>query len=205
MKILQSSLFQAICAIIVGALLIKYPDDTMTWLTICIGILFLLPGVFSLVTYINARRNASPEQVLDAEGNVISGGTPTFPIVGLGSIVLGLFLSLAPGLFVKSLMYVLGAILVLGAIYQFMVLFNMRKMGPVKWGYYVLPALIFLTGLFAILKPTAVASAPLAIMGVCCIAYGVSEMINMYKNYKLNKAKSNTEEKADDNTSETQA
>ena len=34
MKILQSSFFRAICAIAVGILLIKYPDNTVTWITV---------------------------------------------------------------------------------------------------------------------------------------------------------------------------
>ena len=41
MKILQSSVFRAICAIAVGIMLIKYPDNTVTWITIAIGVLFL--------------------------------------------------------------------------------------------------------------------------------------------------------------------
>ena len=49
MKILQSSVFRAICAIAIGILLIKYPDNTVTWITIAIGILFLLSGIISLV------------------------------------------------------------------------------------------------------------------------------------------------------------
>ena len=89
---------------------VKYPTDTMTGITICIGVLFLLPGVFSLITYWSSKRNECPEQVLDSEGNVISGGKPIFPIVGLGSVILGLFLALMPATFVSILMYVLRAI-----------------------------------------------------------------------------------------------
>ena len=41
MKVLQSSLFRALCAIIVGVLLIKYREDTVTWITIAMGVLLL--------------------------------------------------------------------------------------------------------------------------------------------------------------------
>lgn len=44
MKLLQSSVFRAICAIAVGIMLIKYPDNTVTWITIAIGVLFLFIG-----------------------------------------------------------------------------------------------------------------------------------------------------------------
>ena len=49
MKIFQSSIFRAVCAIVVGALLIKYPDEGVTWLTVAIGILFLLSGIIALI------------------------------------------------------------------------------------------------------------------------------------------------------------
>ena len=44
MKVIQSSLFRALCAIIVGALLIQYREQTVTWITIAIGVLFFLSG-----------------------------------------------------------------------------------------------------------------------------------------------------------------
>ncbi len=187
MKVLQSSIFRAICSIIVGILLIKYPTDTMTGITICIGVLFLLPGVFSLITYWSSKRNECPEQVLDSEGNVISGGKPIFPIVGLGSVILGLFLALMPATFVSILMYVLGAILVLGAINQFIVLINVKKIGKVSWGFYVLPSLILLTGLFVLLYPMESASIPLIIIGYCCLIFGITECINAFNGYRLRK------------------
>ena len=80
MKILQSSLFRAICAIAIGCLLIKYPDNTVTWMTVAIGVLFLLSGLISLIVYVNARKNVSEFKIIDAEGRVIAGEKPTFPI-----------------------------------------------------------------------------------------------------------------------------
>ena len=122
MKILRSSLLRAVCAIIVGVLLIQYPGGTVTWITVAIGVLFLLSGVISCATYLNAARNASTYKITDAEGRVISGGKPPLPIVGVGSVVFGALLAIKPDMFVAGLMYVLGAILILGALNQFMAL-----------------------------------------------------------------------------------
>ena len=99
MKILQSSVFRAICAIAIGILLIKFPDNTVTWMTVAIGILFLLSGVISLVVYVHAKKNVSEYKITDAEGRVVAGEKPTFPIVGVGSIILGLLLALTPNIF----------------------------------------------------------------------------------------------------------
>jgi uncharacterized membrane protein HdeD (DUF308 family) len=150
MKILQSSVFRAICAIAVGIMLIKYPDNTVTWITIAIGVLFLLSGIISMVTYYHALKNVSEYTITDAEGNVVSGQKPTFPIVGVGSAILGLILALTPNVFVKALMYIIGAVLILGAINQFMNLLNARKYGKIGFGYWIFPSVILLIGLFVI-------------------------------------------------------
>ena len=68
MKILQSSVFRAISSIAIGILLIKYHDNTVTWITVSIGILFLLSGLISLIVYVNARKNVSEYKIIDAEG-----------------------------------------------------------------------------------------------------------------------------------------
>jgi uncharacterized membrane protein HdeD (DUF308 family) len=181
MKILQSSVFRAICAIAVGIMLIKYPDNTVTWITIAIGVLFLLSGIISMVAYYHALKNASEYTITDAEGNVVSGQKPTFPIVGVGSAILGLILALTPNVFVKALMYIIGAVLILGAINQFMNLLNARKYGKIGFGYWIFPSIILLVGLFVIIKPLAPAAMAMLVLGWCSLLYGVTELINALK------------------------
>ena len=185
MKILRSSIFRAICAIIAGVLLIKYPDKTVTGLTICIGILFLLSGVFSVVTYIIARNQK--KKVYDVSSQIMTEDTPTFPIVGLGSIILGLVLALMPDVFVTYLMYVLGTVMVLGAINQYMTLISLKKIGFVEWGFYVVPSLILLTGLFVILYPMVSVAMPMVVMGCCFVVYGIMELVNAFKYHSVHK------------------
>ena len=73
MKVLRSAIFRALCAIIVGVLLIQYREQTVTWITIAIGVLFFLSGIISLATYYGAKRHfdgLNNITVTDAEGNV---------------------------------------------------------------------------------------------------------------------------------------
>ena len=181
MKIFQSSIFRAISAIDIGILLIKYPDNTVTWMTVAIGILFLLSGLISVIVYVNARRNVSEYKITDAEGNVIAGTQPTFPIVGVGSLILGALLALTPNVFITALMYIIGGILILGAINQFMVLVRGRRFGKIGFGYWIFPSLILLTGLYVMLKPMDPASLAMIILGWCSLLYGVTEIINSLK------------------------
>ncbi len=187
MKIFQSSIFRAMCAIIVGVLLIKYPQDGVTWLTIAIGVLFLLSGIIALIAYLHAKKHAGEYTITDRQGRIISGSQPTFPIVGAGSVILGLVLALTPGVFINGLMYILGAIMILGGINQLMNLIAARRLGHVPFGFWVAPSLILITGLFVILKPMETAELPLLILGWCSLLYGVTELINALKIYSIRK------------------
>ena len=188
MKILRSSIFRAICAIVGGVLLIMYPENTLKGLTICIGILFLLPGIFSVITYINARHHK--EKVYDDSVQIKTRDIPTFPILGIGSIILGLILSLMPSVFVTYLMYVLGAVMVLGAINQYMTLINLKKIGIVEWGFYVVPSLILLMGLFVLLYPMISVAIPLVVMGCSFVVCGITELVNAFKYHSVQKKQS---------------
>ena len=188
MRILQSSVFRAICAIIIGALLIKFPDNTVKGITVAIGVLFLISGLISCVTYFWAKRNVSEYKIYDAEGKLVAGEKPTFPIVGIGSANLGLILSLSPTAFVSALMYIIGAILILGAINQYMSLIGGRRYGRISLWYWIMPTLILLTGLYVMLKPMAPLNTAMLILGWCTLVYGVVELINALKFYRDKKS-----------------
>ena len=183
MKILQSSIFRAICAIAIGILLIKYPDNTVMWITITIGILFLLSGIISLIVYLNARRNVSEYKITDANGKVVAGESPTFPIVGLGSLIFGAMLALTPETFIKVLMYIIGGILVLGALTQYLNLVHGRRYGKISFAYWILPSVVLLAGLFLLVKPLETADQTMFFMGWCSLVYGITEIINSLKFY----------------------
>ena len=181
MKVLQSSIFRAACSVIVGALLIKYPTDTTTWLVIAIGVLFLLSGIISCAVYISARRKDNSITVLSSDGRIVAGGTPPFPIVGVGSILLGLLLTVRPHFVMGAAGYVFGTILILGAVNQMVSLTSARSVKRVPVIFWICPAVVLIVGLIAIINPIWIASAPLVIIGWSLMLYGVTEIINALK------------------------
>lgn len=187
MKVLQSSVFRALCAIITGVLLVNNPDTTVKGITIAIGVLFLISGAISCAAYFMAKVHNDGIELYDAEGRLIMADKPVFPIVGLGSVLLGLILALMPSMFVKSLMYVLGAIIILGAINQYLTLINARKIMRVPMWFWLCPTIIFITGLFVIFKPMETAGLPLLIIGWCLLFYGLTEIINALKIHREKK------------------
>lgn len=184
MKVIHSSIFRAVCAIIVGVLLIQYREQTVTWITIAIGVLFFLSGVISLASYWAAKRNAEKMQgqiLSDSNGKPIMGMIPKFPLVSVGSLILGLLLALMPQVFIAWLMLILAFILILGALTQFVNLASAAKMGRVGILFWLFPSALLLLGLLAIIKPSAIASAPLFIIGWGMLIYGVVELLNAFK------------------------
>lgn len=184
MKILRSAVFRAICAIVTGILLINNPDSTVRGITIAIGVMFLVSGVISCATYLNARKNSAGAEIYDADGRLIASPRPPFPLVGIGSILLGLILAVIPDTFVKSLMYVLGALIILGAINQFIALAGARRVFRVPAWFWVCPSVILITGIFVMVKPMDSATVPLLILGWCLLFYGVTECVNAMKIYR---------------------
>lgn len=195
MQIIQSSLARAVSAIIMGVLLIKYREQTVTWLTIVIGILFFLSGVISCAAYFVARRRESDVQLFDADGRQLSGFKVSFPLTGLGSIVLGLILALMPNAFISWLMFILAAMLIIGAISQFVSLAAITRTFRVGIYFWIMPSVILLIGLLALIRPSAIASAPLFVIGWCMLLYGVSESVNSIKFYLLRKKMKESAEK----------
>jgi hypothetical protein len=107
-----------------------------------------------------------------------------------------------PSTFVTGLMYTLAAILILGAVNQYINLGMASRWYHVGWFYWLLPTIILLIALFVIFKPFEVAAAPLFILGWCMLLYGVAECLSGIKAHKAERQK-RIQEEAAANTSDT--
>ena len=166
MKVVNSYIFRAVCALLVGILLVSNPERMTGLLVQVIGGLFLLSGLVSLVSY--AMICLSDK----------SGMRPAFPLVGLGSLLFGIFLIFFPALFVTYLMYVFGFLMVVGGINQIWNLFRLRRLIPFRW-YVLLAALVIAgMGVFVLFKPMESAALPFILLGVNFILFGIAELVN---------------------------
>lgn len=189
MKAIQGPVFRAIVAIVVGALLIKYRLDTLHWLTVAIGGLFALSGVVSCLAYWVERRRAlkAMEQYVD-DGTMAKPHVPFFPIVGVGSLILGLILACMPDTFINGVATVLSVILILGALNQLINLGQALRYSRIPWLYWLFPLVTLIIGIFILVKPMESMATPLLIIGWCMIFYGVVELLNALKIYQLRRA-----------------
>ena len=192
MKVLQISAIRAIIVLVTGFLLVRYREETMTWMTITVGILFLLSGLVSCIAYYFekekvAKKTAKAEQQegQQEEENLKS---PSFPIAGVGSIALGIILAVMPNTFITWVVYILAALLILGAVNQFMNLARSRQYARVPVYMWLFPTVILTVAILLISKPIETAQLPLLVLGWAFMYYGVLEFILIIRMYLVRKS-----------------
>ena len=159
MKTMNYSLVRIVCALIIGLVLVLWPDVAVQYLVITLGVLFLIPGLISLISYFGSK----PEE----------GVSRRFPIEGTGSLLFGLWLIIMPAFFAD--------VLILGGVQQIASLSMARRWTIVPGAFYVVPSLILLAGIVALFNPTGARNTAFMIIGISSLVYAVSELINWFK------------------------
>lgn len=167
MKTLNFAFWRALAALIIGVLLVMYPNEIGNYFIIIIGIVFLVPSIISLIShfFVNNKEGISRR----------------FPIEAIGSLLFGLWLMITPGFFADLLTYLLGFILIMGGVQQIASLLAARKWSEVPGGFFVMPVLILLAGLFALLNPGGIRSTAFIIIGVAAIVYAMTDLLNWFR------------------------
>ena len=182
--------------ILSGILVVKYREDMVTWMTIGLGAIFFMAGVISCISYYIQRKHvqkirakiADGISLVDANGNVVEQSMPTFPIVGIGSLFLGIVLASMPETFLNGLTIVFAVIVLLVSVYLIADLIMVNSYGKVGWGYWVMPVLMLLGAIVALVHPATIASAPLFFLGWAMIISGLVMIVNMLKTYSVRRA-----------------
>ena len=164
MRILGYSLMRAVCALVIGMILVMFPDQASNYFVITIGVIFLVPSLISIIAY---TANGKKKQ-------------QRFPIEGIGSLLFGLWLIIMPHFFSNLLTIILGFILLMGGIQQLASVSTLRALVKVSYRYYVVPTLILIAGLVALFNPTGVQRTAFIIIGISCMVYAFSEFVNWF-------------------------
>lgn len=172
MKTINNAILRSALAIVLGLVLILWPEATINYLVIIIGILFILPGLISMIAYFTRNKDGETSSI--------------FPIEGAGSFLFGLWLVIMPQFFVNILMYVLGILLIIAGVQQIVSLVSARKWTAVPFGFYVIPVLILLAGILILSNPFQVAANTFMFLGIAAIIYGASELFNWFRFKKNN-------------------
>ena len=74
MRSINGAVLRSAFAMVLGFVLVLWPEAAITYLVITIGILFILPGLFAILSYFTRPKNENGEK-------------PMFPIEAAGSVV----------------------------------------------------------------------------------------------------------------------
>ncbi len=159
-------------ALIVGLILVIWPNDAANFIVITIGVLFLITGIISVIGYAVSRSKKNAP-------------TTRMPFEGVGSLLFGLWLVIMPGFFTNIIMFLLGFILILAGIFQIATLASARKSANIPAALFIIPSLVLIAGVIVVLSPTDAVHTAFLIIGVSSLIYSVSELINMFKFNKV--------------------
>ena len=168
MKTMNYSLIRILFALVIGLVLVLWPNAAASYIVITVGVAFLIPGVISLFGYFGRKR---PENA----------PAPRFPIEGVGSLLFGLWLIVMPEFFADVLMFLLGFILIMGGVQQIASLSMARRWMSVSGAFYLIPSLILIAGIVALFNPTGARNTAFIIIGISSLVYSLSELINWFK------------------------
>lgn len=166
MRGISYSVLRAIFALVIGLVLIMWPNTAINYLIITIGALFLVPGLISIIGYF--VKKPSDQKI-------------AFPLEGIGSVLFGLFLVIIPSFFADILTIILGLILMLGGVQQIASLTRARKWVTVPFLFFIVPTLIFIAGAMVIANPSGTRATALMIVGGTALLYGLFELVNWFK------------------------
>lgn len=175
----KGAIYRAILAIILGLVLVIWPGTALRYIIMLIGVLFLMTG---LIAFIVSNRNRE-----DHRKSLI-------PFSGIGSMALGVLLLCLPSTFATIFMFVLGFILVVAAVGQFVTLSAARQFGYISPVSYLFPVLILIAGIIVLFDPFKSAESVFILFGVTAIFYGVTDLLNQYSIKRMRKANEEKEQ-----------
>lgn len=169
----RNSIYRSVISILLGLVLVIWPGAAIRYIIMVIGVIFLITGLVSLfLSYRN--REEQP-------GKMAS-------LTGFGSIILGLLLVCFPSSFATILMFLLGFILVVAAVGQFVTLAAARQFGHVTPVSYLFPVIILVAGIIVLFNPFSSAEGVFILFGATIIFYGITDLVNQYAIRKLRKS-----------------
>lgn len=165
MKGINFSFLRIVSALVIGLILVLFPDRAGEYLIITVAVIFMIPSLISIINYL----------VQPAESR------RRFPVEGVGSLLLGVLLIAMSAFFARFVTIVLGFILVMGGVQQIASLLLARRWMPVPVAFYVVPVLVLIGGLVSMINPMGVQRTAFILIGAGSLVYAVSELINWSK------------------------
>lgn len=163
----KSSIVAALITIVVGLLLVFWPDLSVSLLCTVLGIASVICGVVYIAGWVQRRRMGQPA---------------FFILPGVILCALGLWLITRPGSVVKLIQYIFGAILIFHGVVDVQGAVSLMRRGWNRWVVdMLLAAATVLLGIVIIINPFGTFAALAMITGFALIFDGVSDLFLIHR------------------------
>lgn len=163
-KMSSNGFIRAAVALVLGVLLIIWPDSAVNTIVIVIGASLIASGISSLVLAFKTQKE-------DAKANMMY-------VNSIINFIFGLLLVLMPSFFISIIMFLFGAILLFFGIGQLISLSRVRQFSPLPWFFYIAPVAVLICGVVIFFNPFKTMTALFVFFGFVLVFYAVSEIIS---------------------------
>lgn len=164
---------RAIVAMLVGLLLLFWPDVVARSIVIVIGALLTLIGIFSFVFACKKTEGESQSAILSANAVV--------------DIVLGIVIMIFNQFFAGMVMFLFAAILLLFGILQLLSLIQTHRISKIQGRFYLAPIMTILCGLVIFFNPFSTLEWLFIFFGISLVIYAIGEFAATKKLRKIMK------------------
>ena len=161
-----SGLLRALTAIAIGVVMVVSKTNALALAVRIIAAFILASGIVSLFIGYKNRQDGA-RGLMGFNGGV--------------DILLGILLFTFPGFVAGLMIYIIVFVLLGFGLFQLIALISANRVMKVGGGSFILPAVVFLAGLFLVLRPSFIGEAIGVIAGAALIVYGASELLSSWK------------------------
>lgn len=135
----KSNIITSIFLLVAGILLIILHDrvNIIGGIVTIVGLLFILPSLYNLITLFIKATDEKKNNNAKTAGVISS----------IGALCLGICMVAVPDFFVSALVYLFAGLLVIGGLYQLLLIAYASKPLRAPWWMYILPSLAAIAGI----------------------------------------------------------
>lgn len=160
--------YMALIAMIVGIILVIYPERALSAVIITIGALLILSSAASIVDYYKLKGNSLHP-------------TTSMLFNGVVSAVVGVILVMSPLFFISFILTILSILLLLGSLGQLFSLVYVKNKGTKVPVYvFIVPSLLLILSIVMLAAPIDSAKTITSMLGFGIIIYSAMEIISFY-------------------------
>lgn len=170
MKAAYYPILRIVITLLMGVFMIIFPQSILMYIAFVMGLMLIIPGAIQLLRYliVCCKRNRR-----DRRYNPMK-----FPILATLCVIAGIMIIVFADVIVKIFSLLLAAALIVAGGYEIIMIARSQRRNVV--GYYIMPALLALLGIFILVNPLELLPKIIVIMfGAGAIVYSINEIVYM--------------------------